>query len=59
MVAPEYDHLQSPCYSNARKYIELCERADDETHISSLNAFQALLFVLRYELTPKHLCAHG
>ena len=53
-VAPEYTHLQSSCYSNARKYIELCERDDDETRITSLNAFQALLFVLRYELTRKH-----
>ncbi|KAF3402823.1 Asperfuranone cluster transcription factor afoA [Talaromyces pinophilus] len=53
-VAPEYAHLQSTCYKNARKYIELCERSDDETHITSLNAFQALLFVLRHELTRKH-----
>ncbi|KAG2416220.1 hypothetical protein HFD88_007413 [Aspergillus terreus] len=53
-VAPEYSHLQSSCYSNARKYIELCERDGDETRITSLNAFQALLFVLRYELTRKH-----
>ncbi|PKY04375.1 hypothetical protein P168DRAFT_343864 [Aspergillus campestris IBT 28561] len=53
-VAPEYAHLQSPCYRNARKYIELCERDDDETRITSLNTFQALLFVLRYELTRKH-----
>jgi Fungal specific transcription factor domain. len=54
MIAPEYAHLQSPCYSNARKYIELCERDDDETNIMSLNAFQALLFIIRYELTKKH-----
>jgi hypothetical protein len=53
-VAPEYAHLQSSCYSNARRYIELCERDEDETHITSLNAFQALLFILRYELTRKH-----
>lgn len=54
MVAPEYAYLQSPCYSNARRYIEQCERDDDETHLTSLNAFQAILFVLRYELTRKH-----
>ncbi|KAL4739543.1 hypothetical protein BDV11DRAFT_215168 [Aspergillus similis] len=53
-VAPEYAHLQLSCYSNARKYIELCERDNDETYFTSLNAFQALLFVLRYELTRKH-----
>ncbi|KAL5356461.1 hypothetical protein BJX96DRAFT_142846 [Aspergillus floccosus] len=53
-IAPEYAHLQSSCYSTARKHIELCERDDDETHITSLNAFQALLFILRYELTRKH-----
>ncbi|KAJ5254790.1 hypothetical protein N7505_009941 [Penicillium chrysogenum] len=54
MIAPEYAHLQSRCYSDARKYIELCERDDDETNIMSLNAFQALLFIIRYELTKKH-----
>ncbi|KAB8250202.1 fungal-specific transcription factor domain-containing protein [Aspergillus flavus] len=53
-IAPEYAHLQSSCYSNARKYIELCERDDDETYIMSLNSFQALLFIVRYELTKKH-----
>ncbi|KAJ6153420.1 hypothetical protein N7497_007739 [Penicillium chrysogenum] len=39
MIAPEYAHLQSRCYSDARKYIELCERDDDETNIMSLNHF--------------------
>lgn len=53
MIAPEYAHLQSSCYSNARKYIELCERDDDETNFMSLNAFQTLLFIIRYELTKK------
>ncbi|KAK4861979.1 hypothetical protein LT330_003117 [Penicillium expansum] len=53
MIAPEYAHLQSPCYSNARKYIELCEREDDDVNIMSLNTFQALLFVIRYELTKE------
>ncbi|KAE8352203.1 hypothetical protein BDV28DRAFT_149238 [Aspergillus coremiiformis] len=53
-ITPEYTHLQSSCYSNARKYVELCERDDDETHLMSLNAFQALLFIVRYELTKKH-----
>jgi hypothetical protein len=54
MIAPEYAHLQSPCYNNARKYIELCERDDDETNMMCLNAFQALIFIIRYELTKKH-----
>lgn len=57
MIAPEYAHLRSCCYSEARKYIELCERDDDETSIMSLNAFQALLFIIRYELTKKALCS--
>lgn len=54
MIAPEYAHLQSSCYSNALKYFELCERDDDETNIMGLNDFQALLFIIRYELTKKH-----
>ncbi|KAL5044514.1 hypothetical protein BDW71DRAFT_215689 [Aspergillus fruticulosus] len=53
-VAPEYSHLQLPYYSNVCKYIELYERDDNKAHITSLNGFQALLFILRYELTRKH-----
>ncbi|KAE8149558.1 hypothetical protein BDV25DRAFT_140670 [Aspergillus avenaceus] len=40
--------------SYAVALIELCERDDNETHLMSLNAFQALLFIVRYELTKKH-----
>jgi hypothetical protein len=34
--------------------VEVCERDDDETRLMCLNTFQALLFVVRYELTKKH-----
>ncbi|CAI7658382.1 unnamed protein product [Penicillium glandicola] len=53
-ICQRYAHLQSACYSNARKYAELCERDDGETYLMSLNAFQALLLIFRYELTKKH-----
>lgn len=53
-ICQRYAHLQPACYSNARKYAELCERDDRETYLMSLNAFQSLLLIFRYELTKKH-----
>ena len=49
----EFAHLQQACYSSARKYVELCERDEDGTDLANLNTFQALLFIIRYELTSK------
>ncbi|KAL2831390.1 hypothetical protein BDW59DRAFT_182074 [Aspergillus cavernicola] len=53
-TSQRYAHLQPACYSNAHKCVDLCERDHDETHLVCLNAFQALLFVVHYELTKKH-----
>ena len=52
-VCPEFGYLQQVCYSTARKYVELCERDEDGTDLANLNTFQALLFIIRYELTSK------
>lgn len=52
-VSPGFAYLQQACYSSARKYVELCERDEDSTDLANLNTFQALLFIIRYELTSK------
>ena len=52
-ICPEFAHLQQVCYSTARKYVELCERDEDGTDLANLHTFQALLFIIRYELTSK------
>jgi len=52
-ISPKYAHAQKTCYNIARKYVELCERDEDATDLASLNVFQALLFIIRYELTSK------
>lgn len=54
IISSEHAHFQQACYSNARKYVELCERDDDDTHLTSLNTFQALLFIIRFEITKRH-----
>lgn len=47
-VSPQYsDHVEA-CYTQTRRYLEVCE-VDDEA-VGSLNVFQALLLVLRYEI---------
>ncbi len=53
IISSKYARLQQPCYNMARKYMELCERDEDHTNLSSLNLFQALLFIIRYEITAK------
>lgn len=49
-ISPQYDHLQQPCYHMARKYAEECERDEEDGNLASLNLFQALLFIIRYEI---------
>lgn len=52
-VSPDHACIQQTCYNAARKYVELCERDEEGTDLASLNVFQALLFIIRYELTSK------
>lgn len=52
-ISPKYTYMQQTCYNIARNYVELCERDEDATDLASLNVFQALLFIIRYELTSK------
>lgn len=54
-LLPEYRHLQRTCYSKARSFVELCERSEHGAELASLDVFQTLLFIIRYELTSKQL----
>ena len=54
-LSPKHADLQRTCYSKAREHVELCERNEDGAELASLNVFQALLFIIRYELTSKQL----
>jgi len=54
-LLPKYAHLQRTCYSKARELVELCERNEDGAELASLDVFQTLLFIIRYELTSKQL----
>lgn len=53
-MSPAHRQLQSICYKLARKYVELCEQEDEE-ELVSLNIFQSLILIVRYELTHPRL----
>jgi hypothetical protein len=49
-LSPKLSCLEQPCYNSARKYAEICERDQEDGHLANLNLFQALLFIVRYEI---------
>lgn len=55
LATPGLEGSRDPCYFAAREQLELCERCDDGDEMLSLNAFQALLLVMRYEILGKRL----
>ncbi|CAH0023309.1 unnamed protein product [Clonostachys rhizophaga] len=54
-VSQTHQHLQQRCYKAARKYIEMSEMDDNESSLANLSLFQALIFVIRYEITSQPL----
>ncbi|KAI0007236.1 hypothetical protein F4779DRAFT_643345 [Xylariaceae sp. FL0662B] len=54
-ISSKYLHWQSACYHIARNYVEQCERDGEERNIASLNLFQALLFIIRFETMDQKL----
>ncbi|VUC26382.1 unnamed protein product [Clonostachys rosea] len=54
-VSQSHQHLQQRCYKAARRYIEMSEMDDNESSLANLNLFQALVFVIRYEITSQPL----
>ncbi|KAK8046378.1 hypothetical protein PG996_014442 [Apiospora saccharicola] len=55
MVSPEHHHFEAACEEAVRSHVDLCERDDDMSAMVSLDLFQALLFLLRYELTHRKI----
>ena len=50
-----YQHLSQELYALVRRQIEDCEMDPDITSFSNLNIFQALLFLVRYELMSSNI----
>ncbi|KAK8012287.1 hypothetical protein PG991_009662 [Apiospora marii] len=55
MVSPEHHRFEVACEEAVRTHVDLCERDDDMSAMVSLDLFQALLFLLRYELTHRKI----
>jgi hypothetical protein len=53
MVSREHKDLQDVCLGHARHFVELCERDEDMPMLLSLDLFQALIFLARFELTHR------
>ncbi|KAI1470568.1 uncharacterized protein F4812DRAFT_456577 [Daldinia caldariorum] len=51
----QYGHLQNTYYTLARSYAEQCEREASEGGTASLNLFQALVFIIRFEIMDHKL----
>jgi hypothetical protein len=54
-MSSQYQHLRQDLYNMVRRQIEDCEMDPDTTVFSSLNTFQALLFLVRYEIMSSHI----
>lgn len=54
-LLPGYRHLTAACYDLSRRYIEICERDEPGENLISLNLLQAMTFVVRHEITDRHL----
>ncbi|KAI8950705.1 hypothetical protein F4801DRAFT_548073 [Xylaria longipes] len=54
-VSLQHAHLLDAYYATARNYAEQCEREVDEGGATNLNLFQALLFIIRFEITDRRL----
>ena len=50
-----YQYLSQELYALVRRHIEDCEMDPDNTAFSNLNIFQALLFLVRYELLSSNI----
>ncbi|KAF4961863.1 hypothetical protein FSARC_10021 [Fusarium sarcochroum] len=50
-----HQHLQKELYGLVRGHIEACEMNNDSSAFSNLETFQAVLFLLRYEIMSSHI----
>ncbi|KAI9785101.1 MAG: hypothetical protein M1816_000512 [Peltula sp. TS41687] len=49
-VSQEHAHWKQRCYNLARKYVDMCEREENEANLVSIDVLQALALIIRYEL---------
>ncbi|RSL40629.1 hypothetical protein CEP54_016065 [Fusarium duplospermum] len=54
-ISPPNQHLQKEYYAMTRKLLEECEMEGDGEEFASLHIFQALLFLLRYEIMASQI----
>jgi len=54
-MSSQYQHLRQDLYNMVRRHIEGCEMDPDTTIFSSLNAFQAILLLVRYEIMSSNI----
>ncbi|KAJ3546442.1 hypothetical protein NM208_g1997 [Fusarium decemcellulare] len=54
-ISPQHKHLQQEIYVITRKHLDTCEMDDIGESFANLNVFQALLFLLRYEIMASQL----
>ncbi|KAM6511491.1 hypothetical protein FALCPG4_016495 [Fusarium falciforme] len=54
-ISPPHQDLQKQYYSMTRKMLEECEMEGDGAEFANLNIFQALLFLLRYEIMASQI----
>ncbi|KAL2672457.1 hypothetical protein Neosp_013168 [[Neocosmospora] mangrovei] len=54
-ISPPHQHLQKSYYALTRKLLEECEMEGDGAEFANLNIFQALLFLLRYDIMSSQI----
>ncbi|RSL91829.1 hypothetical protein CEP51_000089 [Fusarium floridanum] len=54
-ISQPHQHLQREYYALSRKLLEECEMEGDGAEFANLNIFQALLFLLRYEIMASQI----
>ncbi|KAH7253399.1 fungal-specific transcription factor domain-containing protein [Fusarium solani] len=54
-ISSPHQHLQKAYYAMTRKLLEECEMEGDGAEFANLNIFQALLFLLRYEIMASQI----
>ncbi|KAJ2988787.1 hypothetical protein NUW58_g3794 [Xylaria curta] len=54
-ITLQHAHLRDAYYATARNYVEQCERSLSEEDLASFNLFQALLFLIRFEIMNRRL----
>ncbi|KAK8037941.1 hypothetical protein PG994_014708 [Apiospora phragmitis] len=57
-ISETHRYLEKACYSQARHFVDLCETGDELSSFKTIRFLQALLLLIRYELS-KGYCARA